>query len=399
MLQVLQSLHGQVSDEVFTTLCSDSEPVAAAFGRAVHLPTSLLARWLEVSAGPVLDLQNVNLTSSQWTTLLMCFAQTRLPRVTTLHLSPMGPPATFLGGSREFQEIQHGLMYHSTQVESESRCCCCKTEGSASPCKFSVGFECPICRYQFCPTVYAPQYDISSLLCKHSHLAPAMGCCDMLRDLKQFCTTAPQLPSFCISCSERVCGKPDCVGVGFPCVTCQKLCPKKGGGVFGEFSSFEKVLSDGFSSVPALAEYLQMLRVLGGTLPHLSSLQHFGLQDIPMSFDVVPLLGLLFGSMPKSVETVTISTYVVPGSVFGVLEKTLFFRAVVRAPGLRVLNMPQWEAFVGEDARACVEVLRGASYLETVCVSEVKDSSSFPVGVTFRAMEDSLSGPLQKCTL
>ena len=245
--------------------------------------------------------------------------------------------------------------------------------------------------------MYAPLFDIKSLLCKSGPLA--MACSEMLRELKLFCSAAPQLPSFCISCNERVCGKPDCVGVGFPCAECQRLCPKNGGGVFGEFSSFEKVLSETYSSSSALTQYFQMLQAVAASLPHFSGLQHFGLHDIPMCYDVIPLLGHVFGSLPKTVAAVTVSTYAMPGSVFGVLERTVFFSAVVRAKGLRVLNMPQWEEFVGEDASACVEVLRGAKGLDAVCVKEVKETSSYPSGITFRAMGDELVGSLQKCSL
>jgi hypothetical protein len=396
---VLQNLHGDLARDVFVSLSSEGQPITQTINDAVRLPIDLLSKWLEVVAGPVLDLRSANLSSSQLTSLLMCLAQTPLPGVRELHLSLVGPPAAFSGGSREFQEIQHGLMYHSAQVMSDSRCCCCKAEGYSSPCKFTVGFECPICRYQFCPTVYAPLYDIKSLLCKHSCLA--MTCSRMLRDLKQFCDTAPRLPSFCISCDERVCGRPDCVGVGFQCITCGKLCPKRGGGVFGEFCSFEKVLSDTLSGVPALSEYLHVLRVLGAALPFLSQLQHFGLHDVPLGFDIVPLLGHVFGGLPKSVETVSVSVYSVPGTSFSAVEKALFCRAVGRAPGLKQLNMPQWEAFVGEDTEACVESLREAAFLQVVGVSEVKDSltAGLPPGIRFEVVEEALAAQLQASTV
>lgn len=169
-MQVLQSLHGRAQADVFAELAPDTESVASALNRTVHLPITLLSKWLEGAAGSAVDLRSATLTPCQWASLHMCFAQAQLPQVRALHLSPSGPPRTFDGCSREFQEIQHGLLYHSMQAGSESRCCCCKTEGFSSPSKLSVGFECPVCRYQFCPTVYAPHYDIKSLLCKHSPL-------------------------------------------------------------------------------------------------------------------------------------------------------------------------------------------------------------------------------------
>ena len=51
------------------------------------------------------------------------------------------------------------------------------------------------------------------------------------------------------------------------------------------------------------------------------------------------------------------------------LEKTLFFQAVAQLKGLKELHMPQWDVFIGRDARACVEPLRRLQDLKAIHVS------------------------------
>lgn len=108
-----------------------------------------------------------------------------------------------------------------------------------------------------------------------------------------------------------------------------------------------------------------------------------GLPNIPLGPEVGHVLGQLFTSVPKSITKLVLSTTSVDSAMWGALGKALFSKAVALVRNLKVLQMHEWEKFVGKDASACADGLHGMPELKAVLVAEVKVSASFPAALAF----------------
>lgn len=131
----------------------------------------------------------------------------------------------------------------------------------------------------------------------------------------------------------------------------------------------------------------QVLCTLAGTASCMNNLQHLGLHQLPLSVELVPVLGQLFNTLRSSLTTLTLDAYIVNRTTLGATEKALFFGAVARAQNLRELHMLQWEVVVGVDAEECVAALQNLLHLEAIVVFTLAtvESAVFPAPLPFRA--------------
>lgn len=251
--------------------------------------------------------------------------------------------------------------------------------------KLSVGFQChsTTCR-QFCATTYAPVFEIKSILSMHGR--SMRSCNHFVHSLREFCDSAPETPSYCCGCKGTFWGRPSLLLVGFLCSSCGKMCPMRTSKP--PAVPVVSLLAGGWCTKVS-NDVTQVLCTLAGATAHMNNLQHLGLHQLPMSLDLVPMLGQIFKSLECSLMTLTIDAYIVNNVQFGAAEKALFFGAVARAKRLKELHMLKWEEIVGIDAGACVAALQSLLQLEVVVVSKVKEEPGvFPGGLRFRAAEE-----------
>jgi hypothetical protein len=381
-VQILQHLDGNSVNEVFSVLASDAGSMAAAAETAMHLPQDLLAKWIQ-SIGPIVDLRDAKLSHIQSARMAMGFSQQLFNSINTLHFSLISHPQPVVH-SEEMQRLRHLLQFWSSQRSTSSHCCSCGKESTGMCSKVSVGFQChnTTCR-QFCATTYAPLYDLTSILAMHER--STRSCSEFIHHLKEFCNSAPETPAYCSGCKAQFWGKPSLLLVGFLCSSCGKMC------------SFRiarppqvpvvSLLSGGWTTKMS-SDITQVFYNLAGAASSMGGLQHLGLHKLPLSLDLMPVLGLICSSLQHSLTTLTLDTYIVNNVKFGATEKALFFGAVARAKKLRELRMMQWEAVVGVDAKMCVSALKSLLYLDAIVVSKVKESDAFPSSLPFRTVEE-----------
>lgn len=378
IVQVLQHLDDNSAQEVFS---APDDSIAESAEKAINLPQDLLQKWIR-SNSPTVDLSTAKLSHVQWTRVAFALSHPRCNTITSLHFPVVNHPQPVLH-SDEFQRFRHLLQFWISQRPTPSACGSCGKETTAVCSKVSVGFQCQssACR-QFCATTYAPVYEIKSILAMHSSPRAVQTCSSFYHHLKEFCESAPDTPSFCCSCKGTFWGKPTLLLVGFLCNSCGKMCP---------------VRTSRPPQVPVLSimasgwctkvsnDVTQVLCTLSSAACNLKNLRHLGLHHLPLSLDLVPVLGQLTGSLRTTLTSMTLSEpYIVENSKFGAQEKALFMRAMSRAQKLRKLSILSWEHIIGTDAQACVGALQNLPELEAIVVSKVTDCITFPSCLPFK---------------
>jgi hypothetical protein len=134
-------------------------------------------------------------------------------------------------------------------------------------------------------------------------------------------------------------------------------------------------------------ECAHLLSTIAWVLPHLATLQHFGLHNLQLHAKFMPALGQVLMSLPPSVTvlTLTTATSVVRNKVER-SQRSMLFNAIGLLRSLRELHMPDWEVLVGDDG-ACLEPLFHLPHLQAVYVRAVTQSSAFPAKLPFKKRE------------
>lgn len=130
----------------------------------------------------------------------------------------------------------------------------------------------------------------------------------------------------------------------------------------------------------------QVLHTLAGVVPQMSRLQHLGLHHLPLQAPLMPPLGQVLLALPPSLTSLTLATGAMDKASNNISTpqlRSMLFNAIALVKSLKELHMPAWDQVVGQDIE-CVQPLYLLPHLEVVWVREVKKTSAFPAGVTFR---------------
>jgi hypothetical protein len=132
------------------------------------------------------------------------------------------------------------------------------------------------------------------------------------------------------------------------------------------------------------AECAHMMSTLAGVLPHLTTLEHIGLHNMPLHTQLLRSLGQVLMSLPPSVTALTL-TIAASVKKAGLLQRSMLFSAIGLVKSLRELHMPDcsWADFVGNDA-SCLKPLYQLPHLKAVIVSKVTQSAAFPEQLAFK---------------
>lgn len=188
-------------------------------------------------------------------------------------------------------------------------------------------------------------------------------------------------PYECRVCKNDISSQPCCITVVKYCSTCcfhQNL---------HDAPLIEQGNFDKYACAYESNELARLLRTFGDAVHRLEQLEHLGLHQVPLIPQLMSALAELLSSCPRAVTTLTLTTVRVDGHVCGVVEKLLFFRAVAMVQGLRELHMPDWEAFVGDDATVSTEPLHSLIHLESIFLTEMKQTAAFPSTLIFQSVE------------